>query len=126
MARFSISRIFKFNGLLKRSVFNLVSLPAADGFRIFRLQFVDETKNPGKLNALENSWLVIQSYIDVGHRLLTHAFTVQRVSQRLLLALCAVSLDLRLCMCDLSQAHVKAETTTQRHVFVRPFVLLPC
>ena len=51
---------------------------------------------------------------------MTHAPTVQRSSQRLLLYICSMDSDLQFFARDISQDHVQSETRTQRAIFVGP------
>lgn len=118
--QFSASRNIEFNGLIERGVFTLVPESMANGLRIYGSRFVDQVKNEGKPSAYNKSRLVVQAYGDHNHGLLTHAPTVQRVSQRLLLIICAMDNNLTLFTRDISQAYVQSETRTQRPIFVRP------
>lgn len=92
--KFDVSRNTEFNGLIKRRVFSLVPESEANGFRIYGSRFVDRIKNEGNPSAYKILRFVVQAYNDSQHGLLTHAPTVQRVSQRLLLSLCAMDEDL--------------------------------
>lgn len=92
--RFQISRTIEFNGLVERGVFRPVPESDAKGFRIYGSRFVDTVKNEGKPSAYKKSRFVVQAYNDSSHGLLTHAPTVQRVSQRLLLSICAMDSEL--------------------------------
>jgi hypothetical protein len=104
------SRRKELNGLLEKGVFETVDISTVPlGARIFNSQFVDEIKNPGTDKAFEKLRLVVQAYNDQGKDLvLTQSPTIQRVSQRIILALSAIlqnestSLYLR----DISQAYV--------------------
>lgn len=118
--RFDDSRIAEFNGLMNRGVFKVVHELEAKGNRIYGSRFVDTIKNEGKPEAFAKSRLVVQAFNDKDHGLLTYAPTVQRMSQRLLLCLCAMDDQLQFFTRDVSQAYVQAETSTQRQIFVRP------
>ena len=89
---FEDSRRKELNGLLEKGVFEVVNISDIPlGVRIFNSRFVDEIKNPGTDKAFEKSRLVVQAYYDHGKDLvLTQSPTIQRVSQRLILALSAI------------------------------------
>lgn len=122
---FKDSRQKELNGLLEKGVFEVVDMThVPQGVRIFNSRFVDEVKHAGTDKAFEKSRLVVQAYHDYEKDLvLTQSPTIQRVSQRLVLALSAIlrqeksaSLYLR----DISQAYVQSETCLNRDFFVRP------
>ena len=87
---------------------------------MYGTRFVDEIKNAGKPNAYEKSRLVVQAYGDKSHGLITYAPTIQRASQRLLFAICALDPTLTLSTRDVSQAYTHAGTKVQRDIFNRP------
>ena len=123
---FANSRSSEINGLLEKGVFRVVNLEdVPQGVRIFNSRFVDEIKHPGTDKAFEKSRLVVQAYNDQGKDLvLTQSPTIQRVSQRIILAITpaiqqvkpAMSLYLR----DISQAYVQSNTHLSRDIFIRP------
>lgn len=119
-SRFAQSRMAEFNSLMNRGVFSIVPTTETGTSRVYGSRFVDTIKFAGKPQAHEKSRLVVQAYNDNNHGLLTHAPTVQRLSQRLLLCLCAIESSLTFFTRDVSQAYVQAETSTQRAIFVRP------
>ena len=81
---------------------------------------MDNIKFPGTDRAFEKSRLVVQAYNDEDKStILTQSPTVQRASQRLLLSL-GVSLDLRICVRDISQAYIQSTSTINRKLFVKP------
>ena len=86
---FENSRRSKINGLLEKGVFEPVNIEdVPQGVRIFNSRFVDKIKHPGTNKAFEKSRLVVQAYNDQGKDLvLTQSLTIQRVSQRIILAL---------------------------------------
>ncbi len=89
------------------------------GVRIFNLRFVDEIKNAGTDKAFEKSRLVVQAYNDYEKELvLTQSPTIQRVSQRLVLALSVILPDASLYLQDISQAYVQSNTRLNRDFFV--------
>jgi len=121
---FAESRHKEINGLLEKGVFEIINMAdIPKGTRIFNSRFVDEIKNKGTDKAFEKSRLVVQAYNDYGKDLvLTQSPTIQRVSQRIILALAvilqekAVSLYLR----DITQAYVQSNTHLNRDFYVRP------
>jgi Reverse transcriptase (RNA-dependent DNA polymerase) len=118
------SRRKEINGLLERGVFEIVNKSSVpDGVRIFNSRFVDEVKNPGTSQAFEKSRLVVQAYNDTEKSLiLTQSPTIQRASQRLLLAITAIlhNDDIKLYLRDITQAYCQSATTLKRDFFVRP------
>ena len=111
---FSESRNKEINGLLEKGVFKIINRSEIPhGTRIFNSRFVDEIKNSGTNKAFEKSRLVVQAYNDHGKDLvLTQSPTIQRVSQRLILALTAMlkgnGMDLYLR--DITQAYTQSTT----------------
>lgn len=81
-ARFAASRGIEFNRLIERCVLNLAPSSHTFRFRNYGACFLNEVKNAGKPSAYENSRFVVQSYNNSNPRLLTHASTVHRVSQK--------------------------------------------
>ena len=116
------SRQKELNGLLEKGVFEVVNMTdIPQGVRIFNSRFVDEIKNAGTDKAFEKSRLVVQAYNDHEKELvLTQSPTIQRVSQRLVLALSAILPDASLYLRDISQAYVQSNTRLNRDFFVRP------
>ena len=121
------SRRKEINGLLDKGAFELTNLSEIPkGIRIFGSRFVNEIKNPGTDQAYEKSRLVVQAYNDKGKELiLTESPTIQRVSQRIILAVAAILKDneetpLSLYLRDISQAYVQSRTPLNRDFFVRP------
>ena len=86
---FTDSRRKEINGLLEKGVFTVVTdSDVPQGVRIFNSRFVDEIKHPSTDKAFKKSRLVVQAYNDQGKDLvLTQSPTIQRVSQRIILAL---------------------------------------
>lgn len=118
---FADSRRKEINGLLEKGVFQVVNIiDVPYGIRIFNSRFVDELKNAGTDKAFEKSRLVVQAYNDAGkHIVLTQSPTIQRVSQRIILAMTAM-MNLGLYLRDISQAYVQSTTQLNRDFFVRP------
>jgi hypothetical protein len=86
---------------------------------------VDEIKHLGTDKAFEKSRLVVQAYNDQDKNLiLTQSPTIQRVSQRIILAL-ALTLQQKqpanaIYLWDISQAYVQSNTHLNREIFIHP------
>ena len=119
---FMESRHKEINGLLEKGVFEVVSISKVpQGIRIFNSRFVDEIKNIGTAAAFEKSRLVVQAYNDYDKEMiLTQAPTIQRMSQRLILALSAINPQYGLYLRDISQAYVQSTTSLNRQFYIRP------
>lgn len=100
---FMESRQKEINGLLEKGVFEVVSISEVPkNTRIFNSRFVYEIKNIGTANAFEKSRLVVQAYNDHDKMsILTQSPTIQRMSQRLILALSAVNPELGVYLRDI-------------------------
>ena len=120
------SRKKEINELFEKGCFEIVS--ASDvphGVKIFNSRFVDEIKNIGTIDAYEKSRLVMQAYNDDDKaEVLTQAPTIQRMSQRLILALAASMSHLGLFLRNISQAYVQSIISLARQFFIRPPVEL--
>ena len=116
------SRQKEMNGLLEKGVFEVVSISEVPkNIRIFNSRFVDEIKNIGTANAFEKSRLVVQAYNDHDKMsILTQSPTIQRMSQRLILALSAINPQLSLYLRDITQAYVQSSTSLNRQFYIRP------
>lgn len=117
---FKSSKEQEFKELMERNVFQYVKESDAEGHRMYVFRFVDSLKNKGMPNVYEKSRWVVQAYNDLDHGFLVYAPTVQRVSQQILLIICAMDQALCLPTRDVSQAYVLFETKIQRPRFVRP------
>jgi hypothetical protein len=86
------SRKKELNSLMKKDVFKIIkSSEVPIDARIFNYRFVDEIKNKGIPQAYEKSQLVVQVFNNKGKdTILTQSPTIQRYSQRLILALAAL------------------------------------
>ena len=104
---FQASRLKELNGLLEKGVFEVINkedVPA--GTRIFDSRFVDQVKNEGTEKAFEKSRLVVQAFNDPGkYEILTQAPTIQRASQRLIIALALTIPEISLYARDITQAY---------------------
>ena len=90
------------------------------GTRIFGSRFVDQIQNKGIVNAYKKSRLVMQAYNDDGKRsILTQAPTIQRASQRLILALALMIPGLDIYIWDILQAYTQSTTRLSRNVFIK-------
>jgi hypothetical protein len=118
---FAESRRKEINGLLERQVFELTTISEVPkDVRIFNSRFVDEIKHPGTPQAYEKSRLVVQAYNDHEKTLvLTQAPTIQRMSQRIILAI-AASTNHRLYLRDITQAYTQSKSPLNRMFFIRP------
>jgi hypothetical protein len=116
------SRQKEINGLLEKGVFQLVNIATVpQGTRIFNSRFVDHIKNKGTDQAFEKSRLVIQAYNDQEKDLvLTQSPTIQRASQRLILALAPSLKNTNIYLRDISQAYVQSTTQLNRDFYVKP------
>jgi hypothetical protein len=121
---FAESRQKELNGLLEKGVFEIVDLnDVPEGTRIFNSRFVDEIKDQGTDKAFEKSRLVVQAYKDTEKGMvLMQSPTIQRVSQRLILAFTAMLLnaEIGLYLRDITQAYTQSTTRLNRTFFVRP------
>jgi hypothetical protein len=115
------SRKKELDGLLERKVFEIVHesdiTPTA---RIFKSRFVDEVKFHGTDKAYEKSRLVVQAYNDDDKKgILTQSPTIQRVSQRILLAVALLLPNMKVCLRDISQAYTQSTTSLIRDIYIR-------
>jgi hypothetical protein len=117
------SRRKELNSLLKKGVFKLINIAdIPQRVRIFNSRFVNQIKDAGTDKAFKKSRLVVQAYNNQGKELvLTQSPTIQRVSQKLILALATTLQDTTsLYLRDISQAYVQSTTRLNRDFFVRP------
>ena len=108
--------------MLESGVFKVVNIDdIPQGIRIFNSRFVDKIKNKGTDKAFQKSRLVIQAYRD-GEKdtVLTQSPTIQRVSQRLILALAVTIGNTELYLRDITQAYMQSKTQLNRQFYVRP------
>jgi hypothetical protein len=119
---FADSRRKEINDLLKRQVFELIIISKVfKNVRIFNSRFVDEIKHSDISQAYEKSRLVIQTYNDHEKKLmLTQAFTIQRMSQRIILAI-AASINHHLYLKDIIQTYTQSKSSFNRMFFIRSF-----
>jgi hypothetical protein len=120
---FAESRRKEITDLLEKRVFELITIDAVlRNVRIFNSRFVDEIKHPDTADAYEKSRLVVQAYNDHDKTLvLIQSPTIQRMSQRIILALAACTMpDCHLYLRDITQAYVQSKTPLNRQFFIRP------
>ena len=85
-----------------------------------RTRFVDLIKNEGTDKAFEMPRLVVQAFNDQGKQnILTQAPTIQRASQRLILAIAPSITDANVYLRDISQAYTQSTTAMLRNIYVR-------
>jgi hypothetical protein len=120
--QFAHSRQKEVNGLIDKGVFQLVhKTDIPQGIRIFNSRFVDEIKNKGTDKAFEKSRLVVQAYNDEEKTaVLTQSPTIQRVSQRILLAIAATFPEYNVYLRDITQAYTQSTTTLNRDFYITP------
>jgi hypothetical protein len=122
-SQYETSRETEIAGLLEKGVFEVV--PRSDvpeGVRIFNSRFVDEIKNEGTNKELKKSRLVVQAYHDDDkHTVLTQSPTIQRISQRVILSIAAMTIDTTgLYLRDISQAYVQSTSLLNRDFYIKP------
>ena len=118
---FMKSRQKKLNELLEKDVFEVVFIHfISKDTRIFNSRFVNEIKNIETTNVYEKSRLVVQIYNDREKAtILIQASTIQRMSQRLILALTVSLSHLDLYLRDITQIYVQSTTFFSRQFYVR-------
>jgi hypothetical protein len=88
--KFKESRMKELKELMARNTFKILKRLEAKGSRIYGTRFVDALKNTGKGSEFAKSRLDIQAFNDREKEgIPTRAPTIQRVSQRLILAISA-------------------------------------
>lgn len=119
---FEESRQKEIDGLLESGVFRMVDISEVpEGTRVFNSRFVDQLKFPGTENAMEKSRLVIQAYNDQGKlTVLTQSPTIQRSSQRIILALAPSFPHLLIYSRDITQAYTQALSKLYRLFYAKP------
>jgi hypothetical protein len=117
---FTESRRKEINDLLKRQVFEIIIISQVlKNVRIFNFRFVDEIKHSDISQAYKKSRLVIQTYNDHEKTLmLTQAFTIQRMSQRIILAI-AASINHHLYLRNITQTYTQSKSLFNRMFFIR-------
>ncbi len=120
---FADSRRKEINDLLKRQVFEIITISEVlKNVRIFNSRFVDDIKHSDISQAYEKFRLMIQVYNDHEKTLvLTQAFTIQRMSQRIILALVASIDHCHLYLRDITQTYTQSKSPLNRMFFIRLF-----
>jgi hypothetical protein len=126
LSQLAASRQKEINDLIKKSVFQSVSKnDVSSDVRIFNSRFVDEIKHLEIDKAFEKSRLVVQTFNDQNKDLvLTQSSTIQRVSQRWIVCLIAVLLNMNLHLRNITQIYVQSATSLNRDFFVHSSVEL--
>ncbi len=105
LSQFAAFRQKEINDLIEKNVFQSVRTDDVSfDVRIFNFRFVDEIKHLDIDKAFEKSRLVVQTFNDQNKNLvLTQSFTIQRVSQRLIVCLIVVFSKMNLYLRDITQ-----------------------
>jgi hypothetical protein len=122
---FAESRRKEINDLLKRQVFEIITISeVSQNVRIFNFRFVDKIKHSDTSQAYEKFRLMIQTYNDHEKTLmLTQAFTIQRMSQRIILAIAAsINENHHLYLRDITQTYTQSKSFLNRMFFIRSFL----
>jgi hypothetical protein len=119
---FAESRRKEINDLLKRQVFEIIIISKVfKNVRIFNSRFVDEIKHSDTSQAYEKFRLMIQIYNDHEKTLmLTQAFIIQRMSQRINLVI-AASINYHLYLKNITQTYIQSKSSLNRMFFIRSF-----
>ena len=98
----------KLNELFEKEVFEIINIK--DLFietRVFENRFVDQMKNEGTEKAFEKSRFVMQTFNDSKkYEILTQTSIIQRVNQRLIIALFLIISQLFLYLRDIIQTYI--------------------
>jgi hypothetical protein len=119
---FAESRRKEINDLLKRQLYEIIIISeVSKNIRIFNSRFVDEIKHSGTSQAYEKSRLVVQAFNNHEKTLvLTQVFTIQRMSQRIILVIAAsTSENHHLYLRDITQAYTQSKSLLNRMFFIR-------
>jgi hypothetical protein len=126
LSQFAAFRQKEINDLIEKDVFQSVRTDDVSfDVRIFNFRFVDEIKHFDIDKAFEKSRFVVQTFNDQNKNLmLTQSFTIQRISQRLIVCLIVVFSKMNLYLRDIIQTYVQSITSLNRDFFVRSSVEL--
>ena len=118
-APFEASAKQEIEGLIARGVFKFERYNAEfEGIRIFKSRIVNEVKGKATDTPYEKSRLVVQGYNDEGKEvILTQSPTIQRASQRVIVALAPTLIathNFALQLRDITQAYTQSETHLRR------------
>lgn len=121
---FQESRRKEISSLLGKGVFQLIQInDVPKGAKIFNSRLVDEVKGKETASPYEKSRLVIQAYNDKGKTsILTQSPTIQRMSQRALLALAPslVEQGMFVRLRDITQAYPQSTSKLNRLIYAHP------
>jgi hypothetical protein len=119
ISTFVKSRRKEINNLLEKRVFELIIIDAVfRNVRIFNFRFVDEIKHSDIADVYEKFKLMIQTYNDHDKTLmLTQSFIIQKMSQRIILALTAI-IKHNLYLKNITQAYVQSKISLNRQFFI--------
>lgn len=122
---FIFSRRKEIDGLMARGVFEIVqnNAPELVGAKVFGSRIVDEVKGKDTAAPYEKSRWVVQGFNDPNkHTILTSSPTIQRASQRVLLALAPTlrTMGVNLYLRDITQAYTQSTTPLTRTIYARP------
>lgn len=121
---FQESRRKEISSLLGKGVFQLIQIDdVPKGAKIFNSRLVDEVKGKETASPYEKSRLVIQAYNDKGKTsILTQSPTIQRMSQRALLALAPslVKQGMFVRLRDITQAYPQSTSKLNRLIYAHP------
>ena len=111
-------------GLIARGVFEFMKYDYVkhSGVRLFNSRLVNEVKGKSTDKPYEKSRLVIQAYNDEGKELiLTQSPTIQRASQRVLLAITPslARQGIKLYLRDVTQAYIQSTTMLNRLILAK-------
>jgi hypothetical protein len=111
----------KINGFIGRGIFRFeqYNLIKHDGIRIFKSRIINEIKGKGTNKSYEKSRFMIQGYNNDGKFLMfTQSPTIQRFSQRILLAITPALLrkGMFLWLRNVTQAYTQSENPLQRTI----------
>lgn len=124
--QFVLSRRKEMDGLLAQGVYEIISRHADEvkGNRIFGSRLVDEVKGLETATPYEKSRLVVQAYNDRGKKqILTQSPTIQRVSQRIIVAAAPTARktrNARMILRDITQAYIQSKGKLHRPFFTNP------
>lgn len=85
---------------------------------------MDYIKSEGTTDAYKKSRVVAQEYNSMHLEFMTHAPTVKRVSQRMLLCIATSDTAMHTRFRDVNQAYTQAKTILQQPVVIRPSKVL--
>ncbi len=115
---FELSKQIEIEGLVARGTFAFVKYdPKKHQGRIFKSRIVNEVKGKTTDTPYEKSRCVVQAFNDRGkEKILTQSPTIQRSSQRILLAIAfaLLKIDINMILRDITQAYVQSETGLNR------------